>query len=336
ILFHLTGEVVIDPGQAGICSPFLDEKLQQWSPDLCSLMGIEPAILPKIVPAGQVIGAVTPAAAVKTGLAAGTPVVCGTADYLCSFLGSGALGSGTASIMLGTAGNLMVLSPNQVDTRMLNTFYLNGEILSTGGVLAGGAVSWFSGMVKMDTPQLLGQLEKEAANTAAGSQGLIFLPYLMGERSPIWDADARGVFLGLSTSHERGHLYRAVLEGVAYAFRQLEEILRENGTRIEQVVVINGGSCSPLWRQIISDVMEIPLHYRPQKDGTSLGAAFLAGKGVGLFDSWDDIQSWLLPPITSLPDDQNFQVYRKSYQVYAGLYDRLRGSFQALRVTRER
>jgi xylulokinase len=332
LIYHLTGQAVTDPGHAGICSPCLNENGLEWSQEICALLGIDTDRLPEILPATQVIGKVTPAAAQVTGLLAGTPVVCGTPDFLCSFLGSAALEEHTASIMLGTAGNFMFLSPRQIDSRMLNTYYVDGRVLSTGGVLAGGAVSWFAQMMKMDAPHLLAELEEEAAAVPPGSDGLIFLPYLVGERSPIWDADARGVFLGLSVSHGRGHLYRALLEGVAYAFRQLQEILAENGAGIEQATAINGGSCSPLWRQIIADVLGMPLHYRPHKDGTSLGAAFLAGKGIGIFKDWKEIQTWLSPSITSAPNAAAEQVYQDGYHVFAGLYEQLKGSFHALRV----
>ena len=335
LIYHLTGQTVMDPGHAGICSPCLDESRLEWSPEICGLLGLSPDVLPEIHPAGEVIGKVTARAAQATGLAAGTPVVCGAPDFLCSFLGSGALQPNTASIMLGTAGNLMIPAPGRVDDRMLNTFYMDGRVISTGGVLAGGAVSWFSRLVKMYTPALLVELEEEAAAAPAGSGGVIFLPYLMGERSPIWDADARGVFLGLSSGSGRGCLYRAVLEGVAFAFRQLMDIMESNDARIGQVMVINGGSVSPLWRQILADVLEVPLHYRPQKDGTSLGAAFLAGKGIELFHEWDEIQSWLVPPITSLPDGENMPVYNRAYPVFAGLYSQLKGTFQNLRDLRE-
>ena len=287
---------------------------------------------PAVFPSSEVIGSVSKIAARETGLAAGTPVVCGAPDFVCSFLGSGCTGAASAAIMLGTAGNLMVLAPPHLDTRMLNTYYMDGQVLSTGGVLAGAAVNWFLGLLGSDKPDLLSDLEKEAAQVEPGAQGLVFLPYLMGERSPIWDPNARGVYLGLSVQHQRAHLYRALLEGVAFAFRQLVEIHQVNGVQIDDIVVINGGSRNALWRQIIADVLGLPLRYHNGKDGTSLGAAYIAAMAAGIFDRTEQIGSWLDVPQDILPDSSTSHAYQRNFDIYAGLYEQLMERFQALQT----
>jgi len=332
IIQRLTGETSIDPGHAAICSPCFDSENRTWSQSMCDRMDLDVEKLPSIHPASAVIGSLSKLAARETGLTAGTPVVCGSADFICSFLGSGCAGASSAALMLGTAGNLMVLAPPRLDTRMLNTYHIDGQVLSTGGVLAGGAVNWFLGVVGSGQQDLLPELENEAAHVPPGAQGLVFLPYLMGERSPIWDPNARGVYIGLSVQHQRAHLYRALLEGVAFAFRQLLEIHQANGVQIEDVVVINGGSRNTLWRQIIADVLDLPLRYHAGKDGTSLGAAYIAAMGIGIFDRTDQISSWLGMPQEILPNSSTRPVYQRNFGVYAGLYEQLREHFLALQT----
>jgi xylulokinase len=330
IILKLTGEAVIDPGHAGLCSPCFDAKKSEWSQAVCDLMDLDIGKLPPISPAKQVVGTVSAAASSLTGLSAGTPVVCGAPDFLCSFLGSGAASAKTAAMMLGTAGNLMSLTPPKIDPRLLNTIYINGAVISTGGVLAGSAVRWFGEMLRIDPTDIYETLDNEAALIEPGSEKLIFLPYLLGERSPIWDAYARGVYFGLTTTHHRGHLYRALLEGVAYAFRQLIDILTENGGSIEEIITINGGARSAVWRQIFADVLERPIRWRPSKDGTSLGGAYLAGVGTGIFGDLSGIQNWMEPTIDTFPDTSNSQEYRRGYAVYASLYEKLQDSFRSL------
>jgi xylulokinase len=330
ITLQLTGEAVIDPGHAGLCSPCSDVNSGKWSSAVCGLMELHMRKLPPIYPSTMVIGRVTSKASGITGLPAGTPVICGAPDYLCSFLGSGAPSAKTAAMMLGTAGNLMSLSPPKIDARLLNTLYMDGRVLSTGGVLAGSAVRWFGEMLRINAVDLYETLDNEAAQVEPGSGKLIFLPYLLGERSPIWDAHARGVYFGLSTVHHRGHLYRALLEGVAFAFRQLIDILAGNGSQIEEVIAINGGARSAVWRQIFADVLELPVRWRPSRDGTSLGGAYLAAMGNGIYGELSEIQNWMEPTIDTLPDRSHSRDYRRYYAIYASLYEKLKDSFRSL------
>ncbi len=197
-------------------------------------------------------------------------------------------------------------------------------------MLAGGVVSWFVGAFGTNTPEAYELLEEEARQTPPGAQGLICLPYLMGERTPIWDPQARGVFFGLSATHQRGHLYRAVLEGVAYAFRQIMEITGDPKNPITEVVFINGGARNALWRQIFADVLGVTVRWLPNSGGTTLGGAYLAAMGCGDVSSFADIQSWLEPPIDAQPDPDVRAIYTRQYQVYQELYPRLKDCFSAL------
>lgn len=234
-------------------------------------------------------------------------------------------------MMLGTAGNLLVPQHARPDIRLFNTVHVTGQSLSLGGVMAGGVVSWFKSMLNSDELDLYDVLEREALKTPPGAGGLIFLPYLMGERTPIWDPDARGVFIGLSIDQNRGHLYRAVMEGVAYAFRQMMEIVAESGDPIDEIIAINGGAKSQLWRQIFADVLGVPIRWRPTSGGTSLGGAFLAALSYENGQVLNDLSGWLEPTVDTYPIEGNTAVYHRLYQVYSGLYDRLSDCFPRLK-----
>jgi xylulokinase len=332
IIHALSGEVVTDPSHAGLCSPCFDLSSGIWDQDTCQLMGIDTEKLPAIHPASQVIGSITHSAASATGIPAGTPVVCGAGDFACACLGAGVTEAEQAAAMLGTAGNLMLPGIRRLDPRLLNTKHATGGPLSMGGVMAGGVVSWFVQAFCGNIPGIYDLLENEGRQTPPGAQGLIFLPYLMGERTPIWDPQARGVFFGLSATHQRGHLYRAVLEGVAYAFRQIMEITGDAEHPITEIVFINGGARNALWRQIFADVLGVTVRWLPGSGGTILGGAYLAALGCSDVTGFADIKSWLEPPVDTQPDLDSCEIYNRQYQVYQSLYPRLKDCFSAIQT----
>lgn len=321
LTYHLCGEAVTDPSHAGMCSPCFNRAERRWDEAVCERMQLDLEKLPALAPSTAIIGQVSRAAAEATGILAGTPVVCGGGDFACACLGAGAAGPGSAAMMLGTAGNLLVPGLPRSDPRLINTVHLTGEPLSMGGVLAGEVVTWVQGLFG-GAP--LETLEAEAAAVPPGAEGLLFLPYLMGERTPIWDARARGVYFGLSSGHGRGHLYRAALEGVALAFREIAAILAENGRALQEVVAIDGGARSPLWRQVFADALNVPVRWRPNSPGTSLGAAFLAALAVGDAPGWGALEGWLETPLDTLPDPTRAEVYAQRFAVYRQLYGRVR------------
>jgi len=334
LILKLTGEAVTDWGHAGICSPCFNLAERKWDETICSKMGLDLDKLPVVHSPAKVIGVITHAASQAACLPPGVPVICGAPDYVCSCLGSGAHDPGSLSLMLGTAGNLMIPSAPKADPRMLNTVHVDGSLISCGGVLAGAVVNWFGDMLGLDIPDLYALLDREAACIPAGSQELLFLPYLMGERSPFWDANARGVYFGLASTHSRAHLYRAALEGVAFAFRLLLDVAKNSGINPYEIIAINGGARSALWRQILADVLELPIRWRPEKDGTTLGGAILAAMGAGFISSRAEVSPWLESTIDTLPDKAHMPTYRHLYSIYAGLYDRLKDSFSSLQSRR--
>jgi xylulokinase len=337
VIHRLTGEAVTDPSHAGLMSPFYNAGARAWDPSICDLFNVPLDCLPTVYPSTSIVGHITPSAADATGIPAGTPVVCGGGDFACACLGAGVFGGGSAAMMLGTAGNLLVPGPGKNDPRLINTVHVTGDPLRLGGVMAGGAVRWFGDMLRTSEPDLFATLDAEAEAVPAGAGGVLFLPYLLGERTPIWDPHARGAFIGLSGGHHRGHLFRAVLEGVAFAFRQMAEIVGEAGSPIREVIAVNGGAKSPLWRKIFADVLGVPVRYRPASGGTVLGAAYLARVGAGDTKGFEEIEGWLEKPIDTVPSARAGAIYDQQYGVFRDLYGRLRESFGMLAgVTRTR
>jgi D-xylulose kinase len=330
ITFLLTGELATDHSHAGMCSPCYNLRSRVWDEAMCEAMGLDLAKLPTLLPSASVIGQITAQAAAATGLKAGTPVVCGGGDFAAACLGAGVVSKGSAAMMLGTSGNLLVPDMQNTDPRLINTVHLSGEGLSLGAVYAGGSVQWFGDMLGIRQENLFSMLDKEAAATPAGAEGLVFLPYLMGERTPIWDSQARGVFLGLANSHSRGHLFRAVLEGVAFGYRQMQEILVERDNPLTEIIAINGGARSPLWRQIFADVLGVPIRWRPNSGGTMLGGAYLAAVGSGIQKDFKGLPAWLEPTLDTFPDPAHAEVYQRQFSVFSQLYGRLKDFFITL------
>jgi xylulokinase len=324
ITYLLTGKAVMDPSQAGLCSPCFSLKTQGWNEVACENMGLLIEKLPDVFPSHQIIGEVTERAAQVSGIPVKTPVICGGGDFACACLGAGVENKGMAVMMLGTAGNLLVPAPLKTDPRLLNTIHVTGETLSLGGVMAGGVLTWFRELLQSNDPDLFTILDDEAVKVPPGSEGLVFLPYLMGERTPIWDPEARGVFFGLAAHHRRGHLYRALLEGVAYSYRQMGAIVSETGTPLAALIAVNGGAKSLLWRQIFADVLGLPVCWRKHNAGTVSGAAYLAAMGVGDRKDLYQILDWCEPTIDTQPDLQNYSVYQDRFQVFSQLYGRVK------------
>ncbi len=331
IIYRLVGEVVTDPSQAGLCSPCFSLHTREWDSHTCEVMELDPEKLPRIRASSEVVGTVSRAASEATGLPEGVPVICGGGDFAFACLGAGVTEAGSAAMMLGTSGNLLVPGSAKIDPRLLNTIHVTGQTLSLGAVLAGGTVNWFTHMLGMNQPGSFTLLDEEAGSIPPGADGLVFLPYLMGERTPIWDPLARGAFVGLSTIHTRAHLYRAVLEGVAYAFRQMTEIISSADTPIREIIAIDGGARSTVWRQIFADILQVPIRWRPTSGGTSLGSAYLAAQACS--SSARDLSGWFEPTVDAQPNSEPWDCYRPQYEVFCGLYDQLRDCFPKLQAT---
>ncbi|MEW5956702.1 MAG: xylulokinase [Chloroflexota bacterium] len=335
--FLLSGVFATDYSDASL-TQLLDLKNRVWAGQLLASLGIAPELLPDLFPSAAVIGQVTPQAAVASGLSAGTPVVIGGGDGACATVGAGSVRAGDVYNYIGSSSwvalssDQPVLDPQQ---RTFNFVHLNPELYCAIGTMqaAGGAYDWLERLFR-DEAQAgpLHQFLDEAAGTVPpGSSGLLFLPYLLGERSPHWNPLARGAFIGLAMPDQRGELARAVLEGVAFNLRHILDILRGQGIKIEAMRLIGGGSQSAIWRQILADVYNLPL-LRPglPAEATALGAAIAGGIGVGLYPDYSVVRD-LIPvsaaekpnPATRSRYEALYQLFKESYIALEPIYERL-------------
>lgn len=292
VAMRLTGRAACDPSTAMLCTPLYDARAGTWSEEACRVVGVGTRALPAVMRSHDVLGAVTRAAADATGLREGTPVVSGGGDFAASALGAGVVEEGRACLMLGTSGNLLVPTDEpRFDSRLINSHHVGCDRwLALGGTLCGAALEWFRSVfapgVAWET------LEAEAAAVDVSRSELLFLPYLQGERTPIWDESARGVLAGLDLSHGRGHVLRALMDGIALGFRHCLSVARERGLRFDEVVATDGAGKSALLRQTLADAMGLPLLWSDGGSGTLLGAAILAGLGTGVFSTADVASGW--------------------------------------------
>ncbi|MCL2367988.1 MAG: xylulokinase [Oscillospiraceae bacterium] len=334
IRFKLTGVLATEVSDASGTN-LLDVPNRRWSSEVLSVLAIDPALLPEVFESTALVGSVTAEAASLTGLAAGTPVVAGASDNAAAAVGTGAVEPGRAFTTLGTSGVIFAHSETAAIDPMgrLHTFCaaLPGAwSVSSCTLSAGGSLQWFRN--NFYTPQTpYDQMTAEAETIPLGADRLLFLPYLMGERSPLLDANARGVFFGLSGIHTRAHMLRAVLEGVTYSQRDCLDVLRDMGLHFPEMLVTGGGAKSPFWRQLLADNYNCPISTMETEEGPALGAAILAGVGTGLYESVPAACRRLLRihPSES-PIAENASAYTPYYELYRELYRALKSQFSTL------
>jgi len=326
VLYHMTDKVAVtDYSVAGLCSPCYDYQKKQWSEEICESMGIPIDILPELHQSHEIIGEINATMAKKTGLKTGTPVVTGGGDFACSTLGAGVIDEGEACAMYGTAGNILIpLKKPAFDIRLLNTSHVvKDKYLTLGSIFSGGIVRWFRNTFGGDYKAL----DDEASKLTVGSDNLILLPYFMGERTPIWDIHARGVYVGLTPYHTKAHMYRAILEGTGYALSHVIEIVKSEGIAIKEIIAVDGGAKSKIWRQIISDIMGITQSYMSKTGGAPIGDAILAGIGCGLFKDARIVKNWIPEGEKTIPIPKNHDLYKKYYKLFLKIYENLKSSF---------
>jgi xylulokinase len=345
IAYRLTGVAAVDPSTAALSRPLFDLAKLDWDPSMFARVrapdtgvGITRAQLPTVRRSHERLGEVTAHAAEETGLRAGTPVVVGGGDFAAATLGAGALDEGAACLMLGTAGNLLVprRAPGH-DPRLINTFHVStGDTwLSLGGTLSGGAHTWFRKAFAAEarSEPSFSTLDAEASSLPPGSERLLFLPQLQGDRTPSWNTSARGAYIGVEPSHGRGHLWRALLEGVALGFVECQATLQEAGVVIRNVVATDGGGQSSLFRQILADALGVPVAYAEDAGGTIRGAAILAALGSGVIKSAHDasLGSWRIPTRELMPRPGAHRVYAELLRIRREASSSLSSVFEGLR-----
>lgn len=340
IAYRLTGARTVEHNWA-LESGLYDVRHEHWSDELLELAGLEAWQLPLPRASHEIVGEVSEEAADATGLRAGTPVAAGAADHVASAYATTAYEAGDLVVKLGGAGDILLSSDELVtDPRLFidhhlvpGKYYLNG-CMATSGSLLKWYVNGFCGedvpRAERDGTPLYAWLDARAAERAPGSDGLVVLPYFLGEKTPLHDPAARGTVIGLDLHHDRYHLYRALLEAVAYGFRHHVEVLRECGLFVGRVLAADGGARSDLWLQIVADVLNTPVRRVAQHPGSSLGAAVVAGMAVGALDDWRAIERYVRLDRSFEPEKANVAVYDDRYDVYRQSYQRLRDLYPRL------
>ena len=339
VRYLLTGELATEPSDAA-GTLLYDVRERRWSAEVLDALDVDGGILPEVVGSADVSGRLTAASAETLGLEAGLPVVGGGADNAAGAVGSGVVGQGTVQSSIGTSGTMLMptASPLVDDEMRLHTFchcapdawYLMGVILS-----AGNAMRWLRDVVSPGGSYET--LTSEAAEIPPGGDGLYFLPYLTGERTPHNDSAARGVFFGLHLGHARAHLARAVMEGVCFALRDSLELMRPFADDLDRIRAIGGGARSPLWRQMQADVFGAPVAGMGEGGGPAYGAAALAAVGAGIFDTLPEaIDAWVSEETESDPAPARTRVYDELYHEWRQLYPTLKPRFASTAALSDR
>jgi xylulokinase len=334
IRYKLTGTFAMDKAD-GSGTMLFDLRKRTWSSQILDLLKISPDWLPQTFEGRETTGEVTREAATLTGLRSGTPVVAGGGDQSAQAIGTGVVRPGTIAVTLGTSGVVFAAteSPLIEPEGRLHAFchavagrwHLMGVMLS-----AAGSLQWYRDKLACD--RSFAELVDGAAQVSAGSEGLIFLPYLSGERTPHPDPLARGAWIGLTTRHGQAHLTRSILEGVAFGIKDMFCLMRDAGLgSIEEVRVSGGGAKSLLWRQILADVLDADLVTVKTTEGAAFGAALLAGVGAGV---WSNVDTACARTIATrdriTPNSQTSKLYESLYEQYRNLYPTLKPTFHAL------
>ncbi len=335
IRFRMTGELATEPSDAAGTLLF-DIRRLGWSTEICSKIGIDPWILPPVVRSSEVAGQITVESATLLHVPEGTPVVGGGADNACAAAGSGVVAPRTMLVTIGTSGAVVAptaepsadpgMRIHSMNHAEQNTWYLMGVVLSAGAALAW----WRSTLADSGDSPGFDEIVTAASDVQPGSDGLTFLPYLTGERTPHGDANARGVFAGMNAAHTQAHMTRAVLEGVAFAMRDSVELMRPLGAVPDSAVAVGGGARSDTWRQILADALGLPLKTVGPAEGAPLGAAMLAAVGAGAFGSVTEAgAAWLTTDGQTDPDTEKASAYDDAYHRYTSLYPALADWFEA-------
>ncbi|MHA9739207.1 FGGY-family carbohydrate kinase [Robinsoniella peoriensis] len=341
VIYKMTGEIAIDYSSAGNIGGIFDMNRREWSEEMMEAMGIPLSMMPqKMVESTDIVGGLTEEMAQELGLWEGMPVIAGGIDCGAANIGLGVFDSGIYAAAIGTSmcaalisdkpvkGKGLIVWPYLYDAKKLSYYF-------AGGATAGAIVKWFRNTIcqfeveaeKAGGPKAYDVLNAETEKLPAGSEGLVVLPYFMGERSPVWDSDAKGTILGLSLTHTRAHLYRAFLEAVAYSLRNAMEATGENLG--EYILLAGGVTKSKVWRQIFADVTGYPVVCPIYDVEANMGDVMLAGIGTGLL-TYEQVKQWQVLDEKIMPNQQNHEKYNEYYAVYQSMYENLKEDMKKL------
>jgi len=342
VVYKLTGAVCIDHSSAGVLGGIYDIHKRYWAEDLMEELGIERFFFPEEINCSKdIVGEVSEEASRLTGLRKNTPVVAGGVDAAVSSLSVTALKDGDLATMIGTSMcNGFIQEELRLSKKFVNFPYVAYDlqrIYSFAGITTAGAVvRWFRDELAL-LEKIAGQkvgisayvlLDKMAEKIPPGSEGLIFAPHMtIGERAPYWNPYLRSYLFGLTTYHRASHIYRAFLEGVAYAVRDCVEAAKECGIPVRRAILVDGGAKSPLWRQIIADVVGLDFIYIEGTQGAPVGDALLAAVGVGELN-YEDINRWVKQSLVVKPNADNKNIYDKYYSLFRRIREDLKECFE--------
>lgn len=338
--WRLTGELASEPSD-GSGTLLLDKRTRDWSDEILTILEIDHRSLPPIILSDSMAGSLDREAAKTLGLLPGIPVITGAADTACGLLGAGTVDEGNLLLTISSGGQLVIPSvAGSIDLKgRMHTFCgalhpgpeMAGWYQMAATLSAGLSLRWLRDRVfDLDTENAYARMDHWAESVPPGANGLLFLPYLMGERTPLIDSQARGMFLGLTVSHGRSEMVRAVMEGVALALYDAYETLLEVGAKPDRIVAAGGGAQSPLWLQIIADAFNLPVYQLKTREQAALGAALLAGSGIGLFEVKDSSLSWADYEEPVEPNDQQNVVYQELLEIFRSAYVKHQADFGRL------
>jgi xylulokinase len=304
----------------------LDVAHRRWSKEMLNLVQMDESLLPNLYESPEICGRIADAGAAATGLQKGTPVVAGAGDQAAGAIGMGVVSPGTVSATIGTSGVVLAATDRPaLDSRgRVHTFChaVPGRWIAMGVTQAAGlSLRWFRDQFSSgERRQSYESLTAEAASAPPGCDGLLWAPYLMGERTPYLDPAARGMLVGLTASHTRGHVIRAILEGVAFSLRDTFTIFQEMEVPATRIRLGGGGARSALWRQIQADIYGQPVETVDAEEGAAYGAAILAGVGVKTWSSVDEACLSVVRVKKVTPDSEHSLLLDRAYAVYRRMY----------------
>ncbi|ALX50007.1 xylulokinase [Lentibacillus amyloliquefaciens] len=325
VRYKLTGKLHMEYSDAA-GTLLLDVGRNEWSREICRSLDIEPDLCPPLVASSDEVGQVDAQVAEATGLSAGTRVFAGAADNACGAIGSGILEDGKTLVSTGTSGVVLSYeSSNDKDFRGQVHYFNHGApnaYYTMGVTLAAGySLSWFKDAFAGE--ESFDDLLAGVDSVPAGSNGLLFTPYVAGERTPHANADIRASFIGMDSAHERRHFVRAVMEGITFSLNESIAIFREHGKRIEKIVSIGGGAKNDLWLQMQADIFDAKIVKFSSEQGPGMGAAMLAAYGCGWFDSLHGCaDAFLKVEKMFSPDPENVERYKELFEIYQDVYGR--------------
>lgn len=338
VRYRLTGKLHMDYSDAA-GTLLLDVSKKEWSKEICELLDINPTICPPLVPSHYEVGNITLEISKKTGLAATTRVFAGGADNACGAIGAGILSEGKTLCSIGTSGVVLSYEANNdknfagkvhyFNHAAANSFYTMGVTLA-----AGYSLSWFKNVFASN--ESYDEILKDIASVPAGSKGLLFSPYVVGERTPHADSNIRASFIGMDASHQRKHFVRAVLEGITFSLNESIQIFRENDKTIDTIISIGGGAKNQTWLQIQADIFNAKIIQLANEQGPGMGAAILAAFGCGWFESLQDCADHFLEEVREfMPNNENVAIYKNLFKIYQDIYHQTKELNDQLRSFRK-